>query len=95
MKKTVIRRLRDAAHLLYGCAEEMRANERVYSEDDFDRLDGLAGEAEDMADRASAAVRWPFADGACSECEGSGDGATTASDCALCHGTGREPQEGG
>jgi hypothetical protein len=96
MKKTIVRRLREAAHLLYECEEEMRANERVYSEDDFDRLAGLASQVADMADRAAEAVSWPAAEGACSECGGSGDhDKNTAGECSRCLGTGVEPSDGG
>jgi len=93
MKKTIVRRLRDAAHLLYECEEEMRANERVYSEDDFDRLAGLAGDVQNMAHRAAAAVSWPAAAGACSACGGSGDhDKISAWECPRCKGTGVEPE---
>jgi len=54
--RDVPRRLRANADRLARLAEFMRANERTFSEDDFDRLPELVGELLAMAKRAEAAL---------------------------------------
>lgn len=52
----VPRQLRSVALRLEMLAEEMRANERIFDESDFDRLAALAAEVHAISDRAGAAM---------------------------------------
>jgi hypothetical protein len=54
--REVPRQLRSHAERLARLAERMRANERTFSEDDFDRLPVLVAELFAMADRAELAL---------------------------------------